>query len=207
MRLGRKACILSLWFILVADCAFGQWIPVTARVRDTFVATVNGKVLGVEKKEGFFHRSSNGSTLYVWLDVWGGTMKPAVGQLIDNQKHLMYNLDYVRLEARQIRQIGPKPLSDPSNVKDFGMGQEYIEGIRCVVTPIYFMTKDQVIGKTCYASQYGLALREDATWTYKGQTNHHTSDMYDIKLGTEPDSSLFNLERYTVYRPSQPNPH
>jgi hypothetical protein len=205
---GTRLILFFLPAFLMAcgSAVVAQEVPLIAKVREKSTVTVEGKVER-EVKEGHFYRSSNGSTLYIWLDVKGKTMKPTFGQLIDNSNLALYNLDYGRMEAVEKHKL-PKPAVIASKaVKDFGLGEDVIEGVACKNVPIYGVSgnRKELTGVAC-TIEPGIALRSKSKFEHMGHIYEEESEMYDIRIGEEPDPELFKIEKkFKVFKPSLPD--
>jgi hypothetical protein len=62
------------------------------------------------------------------------------------------------------------------------------------------------MGEVCVSMEYDLVLHKDNQLTQNGITHHAVTELYDIKLGVEPDPKLFDLQKTTtVYKPQAPD--
>ena len=59
----QKCGFLMLLLVMGAANLRAQWVPVSAKMKQTVETMENGKVVKVEHKEGNFYRTSDGSTL------------------------------------------------------------------------------------------------------------------------------------------------
>lgn len=208
-----KAIPLLFVVLFSAGVSQAQWIPAKAKVTETVETIENGKVTKVERREGYFYRTSDGSTLRYWEKLngdepYGGGQ----GELQDNKNLLFYVL---RMKTKEAIQQGnlPKRLT-PDIHREFAsaspLGDAFVAGIRCRRRPVEILWPDgrrERVGENCFSIEYALELREEARATQNGVTRHAITELHDIQMGVEPDPALFDVERnYTVFRPQPPKP-
>lgn len=197
--------------MLVALClapeSQAQFAPVVAKIRATIETSQGGKLIKTENKEGLYYRSSDGSTLTRWVTINGDENLGGDGELFDNKGLAVYNLNF---RYKQATQINDAPIEKASpdefkNLTNSKLGDDSIEGIRCRRGGTAMRWPDGHIDKTgeyCASIEYALTLREDEKLTQKGVTRHATKEMYEIKLGVEPDPKLFDVSaQFQVLRP------
>jgi len=110
-----------------------QWVPVTARIRQTTEDIKDGKVVERDVKEGFYYRSQDGSTLTKWVSLNGE--EQSVGDLFDNTTARSYKLYYSKGNATPDDHgtIKFQPLS-PGIYKpqeQYAIGHDSVSGISC----------------------------------------------------------------------------
>ena len=90
------------------------------------------------------------------------------------------------------------------------LAKDNVEGIPCVPEPTQVLQPDGKtnvrIGETCESVEYNLELKHDFTVPQpSGKIVHDQYELYDIHVGTEPDPSIFDLQKhFTIYRPEPP---
>jgi hypothetical protein len=188
-------------------------MPVIAKVRDTAEVMLNGKVIETHVREGVFLRTSTGSELRRWTTKDGVPVQGemAMGSLLDKQHNVNYTLDY---QGRNAYVHTPPPATPPVRPGSQGphpLGETIVQGLTCTLFPIYRLNAGESptqIGRHCLSKQYDLDLRQEMTLeagSPTGKTVRQRTELYDIQLGVEPDSKLFDLEPFTVYRPDAKN--
>jgi len=205
----QKCGFLMLLLVMGAANLRAQWVPVSAKMKQTVETMENGKVVKVEHKEGNFYRTSDGSTLRYWTQIDGDEKLGGSGELSDNKNLFHYSINF---KTKQAFQVGPRdqmPVTPDSELTSRSrLGDDFVEGIRCRRCAVFIGWPDgrrEPSGEICESIEYVLTLREDRHATQNGVTRHSVMEMYDIKLGVEPDRKLFDIEKnYTVFRPDKP---
>jgi len=189
-----------------------DWIPVTAKMRGTF-ETIRDGVTVIERKEGVFYRNSDGSVLKYWVSTNGDESQGGPGELFDNKNLLHYSINAKRRMAFQSVRKNPEratPGAFAANLSNSPLGNDSIEGMTCRRVPVIVQWPDgrqERVGEHCVSLEYALTLREESQATQNGVTRHVRIELYDIKLGAEPEPALFDIQRnYTVLRPESPHP-
>lgn len=203
----RKKFALVGFFILAgASSVHAQWTPVVAKVRETQEIWKNGKLERVENKEGVFYRASDGSTLKYWTQVNGDDSRGGQGELTDNNRLIHYSLNMRTKTAHEmgklLEKLTPNNVS-PSSAKE-SLGDAVYDGIPCRRIPAFVLWPDgrrEPIGENCMSIEYALELRTEHKVTQGEITRHVVNELYDVKLGIEPDPKLFDLQKngVTVY--------
>jgi hypothetical protein len=187
-----------------------QSVPVVAKMRLTEQLVQNGKTES-HTREGVYYRNAAGSVLEQWTSFDG---KPTVGQmswatLYDRQTGTNYMLDYVQHHA-YVDAPGETSIPKSSRTRAQNvLGQGSIQGLACTWYPTNQLnaTGEKVpAGKHCYSDTYELDLKEDNnfTWPMKDsvRTQHLVIEKYDIQMGQEPDSKLFDVKsNFVVFSP------
>jgi hypothetical protein len=187
--------------------AQSTWLPVTARIRETYEKSENGSKSNVEVKEGYFYRSASGSTLIEWVSINNDNSRGGKAELFDNTTGADFSLNTtaktgMRMPSPNGTQIlSPDYLKGASNSK---LGTETIEGIVCykVTSTLLFPDgRKEPAGDACQSPEYGLTLRMDTfAREQNGSVTHRTiRELYDIKLGAEPEAKLFDISSYEIY--------
>lgn len=197
---------VSMLILLGATSLHAQFAPVTAKMRQTKEVIVDGKVVETEMRAGNFYRSSDGSTLRQWTKANGN---PDWGDLWDNKNLMSYRLEYSNRQAYET----PAPEGAEAERPDAllplaskGLPEDSVEGIRCVVSPIKLDMPGKPIipmGRACTSIQYNLELKEDVS-TQPVKTNktiHTVFELYQIKLGLEPDPRVFDVHANFIVLP------
>lgn len=207
------ARLIPVFLLLIAASGSSspqQWVPVTAKMRGMFETTKDGTT-AVEKREGVFFRSADGSMLKYWVSVNGDESRGGSGQLFDNKNLFHYSINFHQRVAYQSRRRNPKrvdPADFSSNLANSSLGNDLVEGMQCRRVPVIVLWPDgrrEVIGEHCVSLDYALTLREESRATQNHVTRHVKIELYDIQLGVEPDAKLFDIENsYTVFRPESP---
>jgi hypothetical protein len=209
MQIQRVVC-LSLFVLAGADCVHAQWVPVTAKTRQTNETWQEGKLIKVDHKEGVFYRTSDGSTLRYWTKVNGDEVLGGSGEMTDNNSLSHYSVNVKQKVAFETDKLLEKLTPGASQYAAAStLGDQVIEGIRCRRVPSFMMWPDgrkERMGEVCVSIEYDLELHKDNQLTQNGITHHAVTELYDIKLGVEPDPKLFDLQKTTtVYKPQAPD--
>ena len=202
MKIGHISCLI------VALCGGGiaqaQFVPVQAKIGELREVTLPDNKIILNSKQGVFYRSSDGSVLIHWLnqngkEAWDGTLH-------DNKGLAFYELDYKQHRAMEHTKppAAVKPGSYNSITRD--VGTDTIEGIGCRIIPIKLGragSSSADIGKSCVSTEYDLRLWQDVTVpTVENRPERTRTRLYEIKLGTEPDPSLFDVRSaFKIYVP------
>lgn len=209
----RGALPVVVLVMTSASVSSAQWIPATARITETVETIENGKITKVERREGYFYRNSEGSTLKYWERLNGNELPGAEGWLEDNKNLLSYSIRMTTKEAiQQSDKTREKPLSPAIYrfASASSLGDDFIAGIRCRRRPVVVIWPDgrrERVGENCISLEYALELRGENRVTQHGVTRHTIMELHDVQLGVEPDSKLFDVERtYTVFRQQPPKP-
>jgi hypothetical protein len=209
MRFQKVAC-MGLLLLGGAGYVQGQWIPVTAKIREIHETWQAGKLVKVDHKEGVFYRTSDGSTLNYWTSVNGDEALGGQGETTDNRSLTHYSVNMKKKYAFELSKLPERVTPDSyQNAAASTLGDQEIEGVRCRRSPVFFLWPDgrlEKMGETCVSIEYGLELRKDHQLTQDGVTRHSVTEMYDIKLGIEPDAKLFDLQRNaSVFKQQNPD--
>jgi hypothetical protein len=203
-----KQIVLSGFLILVGPgsvCA--QWVPVVAKVRQTHEIWKDGKFEKVENREGVFYRASDGSTLRYWTQVNGDESRGGGGEINDNNKLIHYSLNMRTKNAHEAGKLPEKlkPTDVVSSPTKESLGDQVLAGIPCHRVPAFVQWPDgrrDSIGENCISVEYALELRTDHKTVQGGTARHVVNELYDVRLGVEPDPKLFDLRNsgVTVYK-------
>ncbi len=203
-----RDCMLAVALTLLAgNDVYAQFVPLEAKIRETHETLSSGKVVKSEVKEGSFYRASDGSTLTQWQTVNGE--KSSAANLFDNKGQATYQIDYQQRRALKLGNgaDGPmKPGGYQTITKDIGTSS--VEGVACRLLPVK-MTNPAThaladIGKSCVSPEYDLLLWWDVTTGSGGNGTFHSKwEIYDLKLGAEPDPKLFSTTGMTIIGPPQ----
>jgi hypothetical protein len=202
MRLKK---ILWVGFLLFActSSVRAQWVPVVAKVRQTHETWKDGKLDKVERKEGVFYRASDGSTLKYWTQVDGDESRGGAGEMTDNSNLIHYSLNMRTKNAHEIdrfhEKLKPGDIT-PASMKQ-NLGDQVVESLTCRRVPAFVQWPDgrrELIGENCVSIEYALELRTDHKATQAGITSHIVYELYDVKVGIEPDPNLFDLQKSGV---------
>ena len=221
MRVHRTLLCLSVLILSSAYAVRAQWVPVTAKTRETLETWKDGKLEKVDHKEGVFFRTSDGSTLRYWTSVNGDDKLGGDGEMTDNRTLMQYS---VNMRHKYFYEMGklPEPLAPlvrtASSVTNPASRDKVIEGLNCHCSPAFIQWQDgrkEQIGENCRATDYDLEVRTDHKVTQNGITRHVVIELYDMSLQAEPDANLFDLQKNgaTVLKqkapenpPNPPNP-
>jgi hypothetical protein len=208
MRTGLLVVIAFL--ALFPCCVFGQWIPVSANETSTEdVIGPDGQVTSHRVVKQRYYRSSSGSILV--QDIANdGTNAAMTAFLLDYSNTLRsYVINYQGLRAidnqRPLRKL-PAPWTRADIHNDKILGEEVVEGIPCVILPIYahygFRGPPVLIGKAWVAPDYNhLIVKEDSTDPQPGGISVHlVRELHDISAGIEPDPALFATDAESLKR-------
>lgn len=191
--------------------AYAQFVPVVAKMKRTEVTIRDGKTIQTKTSEGVYCRKDDGSYYQRWTKV-NGKAQPGrtdFAGLFDNSTGTLYRLDLTNHLAYQ-RGKAPAPVRPDSAVyKGYSatLAQDNVEGIPCVSEPTKVLQPDGktnvVVGTTCESVEYNLELKHSFHLPQPdGTAIQDTYQLYDIHIGTEPDPSLFELQKnFKVYRP------
>lgn len=209
MQIPRVVC-LGLFVLAGADCVHAQWVPVTAKIRETDEILQDGKSIKVDNKEGVFYRTSDGSTLKYWTKVNGDETLGGSGEMTDNKTLSHYTVNVKQNVAFEDGKLLEKLTPGASQFAAAStLGDQVIDGIRCRRVPSFIMWPDgrkERNGEACVSIENDLQLRTDRQHTQNGVTHHGITELYDIQLGVEPDPKLFDLQKTTIYKRQAPDP-
>jgi hypothetical protein len=200
----RLAVIIPIW----VTAAVAQWTPVTSRIRETTETLRSGNAVEKQVKEGMYLRLDDGSTLVRWTSV-NGVEKPGTGNLHNNSTLHSYVLDYGAKIARQSRFDLPKPLSPDLYAQSTSLGEDKVAGLPCKLIPVDYQYMDDPvrhIGQACVSVKYGLLLKQETKVNSRdgAATTHVLTEMYDVRLGAEPDPKEFDVDgTFEVSKPSE----
>ncbi|MGB6874881.1 MAG: hypothetical protein WBD87_02495 [Candidatus Acidiferrales bacterium] len=211
MRLTFLKVAVTVAVFLTSMSAYAQFMPVTAKIRRTEVTMQRGKVIQTKISEGVYYRNDDGSYYQQWTKVNGREEpgKTTVAGLFDNKAGILYRLDLTNHLAYQ-RERAPNPVTpDATMYKGYtsALAKDNVEGIPCVSEPTQVLQSDGKtfvrIGETCESVEYNLELKHDLSVPQPdGKIVHDTYQLYDIHMGTEPDATIFDLQRnFKIYRP------
>ncbi len=210
--LRNMVVISALLAVAGVGYALGQFIPVTANIRETTTTIAGGKVVLTETREGDYFRSSDGSVLRRWTKVNGDGSQGGVGDLFDNKNLAFYRLNYNSRQASEGRFKPQEPMRPDaySSSPLKSLGESFVEGIPCTLVPVLLdgpgIARHRV-GQSCVSSKYGLRLREEESIAASDGTRHTVFEMYNIRLNQEPDSRLFDVQgNFAVSKPSVQEP-
>jgi hypothetical protein len=186
---------------VLAISAYGQEIPLSAKVHEQTDTIVNGRLVATLTRNTIFHRSSDGSTLTL-PDARGAD---TAGTMWDNRTGVAYRLDLTNRIAHEDKNSPHAPNPARHSQFDRRFAEDAVEGNKCTVVPLTVNATDKyagfspIPGKTCVSTELGLELRSDVVVeTASGKTERHTRELHDIRVNVEPDPSLFDLHDYTV---------
>ncbi|MFZ0412792.1 MAG: hypothetical protein WBE88_03030 [Candidatus Acidiferrales bacterium] len=216
MKTFTKAAVLvvAAW---IAVSAYGQNIPLTAKIHQSEQVFVNGQLVRMHTREGVFLRTSSGMILKRWTLIDGKqpTGEPGYGVLSDTQKGEIYSLDYARQTAYLHPSFGvpqsansqKSPPNSALKVQEKGS----VEGLSCTYNPAYVHTKTGETlnaGRVCRSDTYGIDLSQEVTFpapSNPAQYSKVIEQLSDIQVGSEPDPKFFDLHSFTIYRPDGTN--
>jgi len=185
--------------ILGATLCSAQFTPVVAKqrmIQDELDA--DGNVVRHSETLGTYLRNSSGATLTQTYSFLNGKRELESGQLFDFDRHKVYALDYQRHEAVGRLDLPHKPRPDYMRNARNVLGEETVEGIHCVIGPIFQLrdngTKRQ-IGRAWNSPEYSLSVKRDSILEPPGgPRTHQIVELYDISF-VEPDPNEFALEK------------
>lgn len=195
--------------------ASAQWIPLTARIRETTTVIVGGQPVETQTREGILYRRSDGSTLTEWAHV-NGDPRRASSHLVDYQKNSSYEIktaDRMALE-RPALPVGISTPPRPQRFERSGLREEVVAGFACVVVPHKSIPHGRKMqdhmqlhqdGVACWSNQYNLMLRLNVQRSgVDGKVYHQLYEVVSLDPGTEPDPKLFDVQArgFTVYKTS-----
>jgi hypothetical protein len=192
-------------FALGATNAKAQWVPLQAKIRTTVEITRNGATTKTTRT-GVIYRSGDGSALTVWDK--SGT-DAVTGEMKDNKNLHLYKINFTNHTAAEMAVSYPKPTlpDEILQARNSKLGDDFVDGVRCrkAATLIAWPGETpEKIGETCTSLEYALEIRHDYNSTHDSITTHDLTEVYDIVAGKEPDASLFDVTRFTVYQPTHP---
>jgi hypothetical protein len=184
---------------LSATLCFAQFTPVVAKQRTVQdVLDENGKVLMHEEALETYLRNSKGATLTQTYSVLDGKPMLESGRLFDFDRHKEYVLEYRRSQAIPHLDLPQKPGPDFLRNAKGSLGEETINGIQCVIDPMYQLMEDgtrRQIGKVWNSRELGLSIRQDSILEPSGSPRiHEVVELYDISF-VEPDPNEFDLDK------------
>lgn len=181
--------------------AYAQWVPVTARLKQTREVLAQDRSLERTVKTGRYYRASNGSTLRQWQEMNGRPLGNPTGELSDNKSGRTYWIDYAAKRATVRAEGGPNlPRAyDAEKLRGKSIGQDSVGGLSCAIVPLWDGNSGRQIGQVCIALEYDLVLRlESANTRSDGTTLRITNELEDVELNAEPDAALFDLKQFTL---------
>lgn len=206
--MSRALFCLAVAIPFAVNSLYAQSMPLTAKVRSTGEIIINGKVLETHVRESLYYRTSDGSELRrpVSLDGKPVQGEAARGSLFDKPHGTNYAIDY---EKREAFHAGPPPSFNPAHLPALESavpppsGQSSVEGYPCTLRPVYLVRpKGRIlIGSNCVSDEYHLVLKTDVTTPSAitvGRAAHETTELYDIRIGVEPDPKLFDLSSFKI---------
>jgi len=135
--------------------------------------------------------------------------KNSEANLFDNKEQSSYRIDYKQHLAFKLGSSasGPvKPGGYQTIIKDIGTSS--VEGVACRLIPAKMTNPTthtlENIGKSCVSPEYDLLLWWDVTTGSGGNGTFHSKwEIYDLKLGAQPDPKLFSTADMTIIGPPQ----
>jgi hypothetical protein len=208
---------LALFFFLSLTPAapvYAQWVPVTAKIRQTRELLQDGKSVERHIKEGNYYRTADGSTLEEWTRVDGSESK-AVGHLTKQAQGVAYDLNMITrsaIERRFSLPSGANMKSPPRASISSKLPQITVGGVQCTVLPARVQVgigqPSAPAGETCFSAELNLVVRNQLTHTLTtGKVMRTLYEMFEIETHKEPDPKLFDLRGrgFTVYSASGPS--
>jgi hypothetical protein len=210
MRLTCLKAWLAVAVFLTSASAYAQFMPVVARMKRTETTTQGGKVIQTKTSEGVYYRVDDGSYYQQWTKINGKEEpgKTNFAGLFDNRAGILYRLDLTNHLAYQ-RGQAPSPVAPGAMYKGYNpaLAKDNVEGIPCVSMPTQVLQADGKtyarVGESCESVEYDLELKHDLSVPQPdGKVVRDTYQLYDIHIGTEPDATIFDLQRnFKIYRP------
>jgi hypothetical protein len=211
MRVFRLLVVCQL---LSSAAVHAQWIPITAKIKQTREVFMNGQKTETHVREGLYYRSSHGATLEEWTRVDGSESK-AVGYMTMQADGVTYELHLLTRRAIERRfsvpsgadlRKPPTPPARPAHLRQVTVG-----GVRCTVIPARmqpgFGQPSVPAGEICISDELNLMVRNEQTHSLSGtKTVRVLYEMDDIQSHKEPDPKLFDLRGrgFTIYTASEP---
>lgn len=198
--------VVVFWTLAAPGAARAQSIPLTAKVRSTGQIIANGKIVATHVKESLFYRTSDGSELRRPLTDDGkpSTGKRARASLFDKVHGINYVIDYETGEAFELVTPGnPNPPSSEGAAAPNKTGESSVEGHPCTWIPVNLVRPSGTtrVGSNCVSKEYDLVLKTDITIpsaNQPGKSAHQVTQLYDIRMGVEPDPKLFDLSFFKI---------
>jgi hypothetical protein len=211
MRVFRLLVVCPL---LSGAAVHAQWIPITAKIKQTREVFVNGQKTETHVREGTYYRSSNGATLEEWTKIDGSESK-AAGYMTMQADGITYELNMLTRRAIERRfsvpngvdlRKPPTPPARPSQLRQVTVG-----GVRCTVIPARmqpgFGQPSGPAGEICISDELSLMVRSLQTHDHSStRTIRVLYEMDEIQSHKEPDPRLFDLRGrgFTIYTASEP---
>ncbi len=191
--------------LLMAIEAFCQQTPFSATETHTLqVISPDGRITEHKVTQRRYFHSSSGATLTQDLSP---DKVPIRAQLTDyGRTKKAYLIDYVNERAQVERELGdrmvlPRSRSDVKNA----LGSEIVHRFECLILPSYLTDergRKELIGTGCIAPELNfLRIKEDITMKLKdGRSERIVTELEDIRVGDEPDPSLFAIDSASIRR-------
>lgn len=201
---SKVAASLGLIVLASASGAYAQYVPVTAKMRQTMQAIENGKIVSTRTEEGTFYRTKDGS----WLERWNRGLR--FSTLWDNKTQTAYQVNYNTRVA--IESPEPPDFGVPDFLRKEAPGppaQSSVEGIPCTLKPVRLISSTRThsgvvedAGQVCWSTEYKLRLKQETRLPSGSDgASRQIFELYDIKLNAGPDPKLFDLQgSFTVAR-------
>lgn len=207
--MGRKPFLLAV-FVLAGSSVQAQWVPVTAKIRETKQILREGRVIQTHSREGAYYRRSDGAELREWARVDGDESK-AVGYLTLHAEGITYDLTMINRRAMERRfavpvgvdmRTPPKPPARPANLQRITIG-----GVDCTVVPSRTRAAADAPavpdGDVCMADALNLMLRRQHSYRLPdGREVRTVFEMVEIQANVDPHPGLFDLKGrgFTIFR-------
>jgi len=191
-------CLIGLTTLGATRCS-AQFTPVVAKQRTVQEELdANGNVVRHYETLETYMRNSSGATLTQTYSVLDGKRALESGQLFDFDRHKEYALNYRSHEAIGRMDLPHKPRSDYMRNARNVLGEETVNGIHCMIGPIFQITADgtkRQIGRAWNSPEYSLSVKRDSiVELFGGSRTHVITELYDISF-VEPDPNEFDLDK------------
>lgn len=208
----------TLWLAILtqlfAPASVAQWVPLSAKMRETVEIHKAGKV-ETRTRVGTYYRSSDGSTLEQWAASADEPENIRVEYLIDAKTKAtydMYRSSNVAVE-RSRQDDAPAGPARPLQLPKRGEARDgEASGLPCLVIPSFDKAgPDKPLvrsGESCWSNELSLSLRRENTRNDpRGNKIHVVFEYYDVVPYVEPDAKLFDprARGYRIHR-AEPGP-
>lgn len=183
---------VAAWLGCAQLAAGGDLQPVVARQRSLWLrVNSDGSETVLQRTEGLYWRNARGD----WLSRLGDR-----GAYHEAATGKTYELSFASKTAR-LRDVvtAREKLAPPlEEVRSHALSEEVIEGLRVFCMPVIDGRTGEVSGRGCRSFEHDLHVRVESTVEMNGVKHKRVQEMYEIRLGQEPEEPVRMPPDFTI---------